>query len=99
QLAKLIEPLNIIPSNKIVDSYRFQACEKSPLPEYYGTPIYDFKWDINGRGPNISISEDGYTISTTENMTEHQSVRTNCLMSNGTYEFHVLFEKVCLNSW
>ncbi|CAG8760323.1 12852_t:CDS:1, partial [Acaulospora morrowiae] len=96
-LAKVIEPLNIIPSNKIVESYRFQACEKSPLPEYYGTPICDIKWDINGRGPSINISEDGYTISTSLNM--HQSVRTNHLICNGTYEFHVLFEKVCLNSW
>ncbi|CAG8662831.1 1919_t:CDS:1, partial [Acaulospora morrowiae] len=98
-LAKAIEPLNIIPSNKIMDSYRFQACEKSPLSEYYSIPIYNIKWDINGHGPNINISEDGQTISTTENIAVHQSVRTNCLMSNGTYEFHVLFEKVCLNSW
>ncbi|CAG8765472.1 3341_t:CDS:1, partial [Acaulospora morrowiae] len=98
-LAKVIEPLDIIPINKITDSYRFQACKKYLSQEYYRTQIYDFKWDINGRGPNISISEDGYTISTTENMAAHQSVRTNYLMSNGIYEFHVLFEKVCLNSW
>ncbi|CAG8699938.1 18471_t:CDS:1, partial [Acaulospora morrowiae] len=71
-------------------------CEK-PLSEYYG--ISQIKWDRDGRGPGLNISEDGYTISAPLNITKHQNVRTNCLMRNGTHEFHVLIEKSCGCAW
>ncbi|CAG8513532.1 11606_t:CDS:2, partial [Acaulospora morrowiae] len=99
-LAKVIEPLNIIPYNKIMGSYRFQICEKSPLSEYYGSPqISDIKWDKNGCGPGLNISNDGYTVSASQNTNSHVNVRTSDLMSSGTHEFHVLIEKSCTYAW
>ncbi|CAG8625656.1 9857_t:CDS:1 [Acaulospora morrowiae] len=99
-LVKVIEPLNIIPYNKIVDSYRFQICAKSPLSEYYGSPqISEIKWDKNGCGPGLNISNDGYTVSASQNTNSHVNVRTSNLMSSGTHEFHVLIEKSCNLAW
>ncbi|CAG8712097.1 17327_t:CDS:1, partial [Acaulospora morrowiae] len=71
-------------------------CEK-PLSEYYG--ISQIKWDRDGCGTDLNISEDGYTVSAPLNIIKHQNVRTNCLMRNGTHEFHVLIEKTCGCAW
>ncbi|CAG8532647.1 16830_t:CDS:1 [Acaulospora morrowiae] len=95
-LAKIIEPLDIIPYNKIMDSYRFQVCKENPLSEYYGYfRISDIRWDRNGCGLGLNISEYGRTVNAPQNITQHQSVRTNYLMSSGAHEFRILIEKNC----
>ncbi|CAG8570566.1 793_t:CDS:1 [Acaulospora morrowiae] len=91
-LSKLIEPLNIVPKEKIMDSYSFQFSNKSPRSAYYGVP---YMWDRNDRGPNLTIDKNGYTV--TASTTKHQSVKTVHLMNSGSYEFRVLIEKWCNN--
>ncbi|CAG8697082.1 3445_t:CDS:1, partial [Acaulospora colombiana] len=44
-LSKIIEPLNIVPSSKIADSYRSLACLEAPPTSFYGIPL--FMWDQN----------------------------------------------------
>ncbi|CAG8570585.1 794_t:CDS:1 [Acaulospora morrowiae] len=95
-IAKIIEPLDIIPSNMILKLYRFHACTEKPLSAFYGANV---KWDKNGCGPGLNISNDGYTVSVSQNTDSHVSVRTNYLMSKGTHEFHVLIEKSCSYAW
>ncbi|CAG8581775.1 2194_t:CDS:1 [Acaulospora morrowiae] len=92
-IAKIIEPLNIVPINNILDSYRFQACVKTQLPPFYGDST--IKWDRVCCGPDLKISEDGETVSASPNTNGHQSVRTNKLMRSGTHEFHVQIESAC----
>ncbi|CAG8629596.1 1493_t:CDS:1 [Acaulospora morrowiae] len=92
-IAKIIEPLDIVPINNILDSYRFQACVETSLPAFYGDSI--LKWDRVCCGPDLKISEDGETVSAFPNPIGHQSVRTNKLMSSGTHEFYVQIENAC----
>ncbi|CAG8702266.1 583_t:CDS:1 [Acaulospora morrowiae] len=95
-IAKIIEPLDIVPSNKMFDSYRFQACMKTPQPAFHGTN--GIKWERN-IGSHLIISDDGYTVSASQHCSHYGSVRTNNLMSSGTYELHVQFGKDDNNSW
>ncbi|CAG8610555.1 10879_t:CDS:2 [Acaulospora morrowiae] len=96
-LARIIEPLGLVPSDKINDSYRFQASMKISRSIFNENPT--IRWDRNGCGPSLEISDDGYTVCAFEQYAAHQSMRTNYLMSEGTYEFHVLIEELCYNSW
>ncbi|CAG8635304.1 6102_t:CDS:1, partial [Acaulospora colombiana] len=90
-IAKIIEPLDIVSSNKITDTYRFLARIKaSPCP-FYGIPL--LMWDRNGCGAGLEISEDGYTVSASKNFASHRSVKIDYPMSSGIHEFHALIEK------
>ncbi|CAG8785942.1 5348_t:CDS:1, partial [Acaulospora morrowiae] len=95
---KLIEPLYIVPFPKIIDSCRFQICEKSQLSEFYGTP--GITWDRNSCGSGLIISDDGYTVSARQDISLCQSVKANYpMMNSGVHEFHVLLEKISVCSW
>ncbi|CAG8507674.1 1958_t:CDS:1 [Acaulospora colombiana] len=90
-IAKIIEPLDIISSSKIMDSYRSLAFQAAPLSPFYGVPL--FIWDQKGCGMGLEINDNGRTVSASENVINYRSVRTSNPMSSGVYEFHVLIKK------
>ncbi|CAG8507696.1 1959_t:CDS:1 [Acaulospora colombiana] len=90
-IAKAIEPLDIISSSKITDSYRHLALKNAPLSPYYGVNI--FMWDRNSCGKDLEICNDGRTVYTSNVITSHRCVKVNYPMSRGVYEFHVLNEE------
>ncbi|CAG8494724.1 5527_t:CDS:2 [Acaulospora colombiana] len=95
-IKKIIEPLDIVPSNKILDSYRFLACMATPLSPFYGIGFF---WDQNGFGAGLEISKDRRNVLASKTVTSHVSIRTNYPMSSGVHEFHVLNEKDGKFSW
>ncbi|CAG8743864.1 8330_t:CDS:1, partial [Acaulospora morrowiae] len=96
-LEKIIEPLHIVPSSNIVDSYRLQACEKTSFSAFRG--LLNFKWDKNSCSPTLNISNDGYTVTASQRTKEYQCVRTNIPMSSGIHELCILIERTCNYSW
>ncbi|CAG8629576.1 11201_t:CDS:1 [Acaulospora colombiana] len=89
-LIDIIEPLNLISSKKLMATYRFYAYEKNFLPPFRGIRC-NFKWDKNGCGPHLSISSNGYMVSSNSDggAGYWESVKTTYLMSSGVNKLHV----------
>ncbi|CAG8483709.1 9909_t:CDS:1 [Acaulospora morrowiae] len=103
-LIDIIEPLNLIPHEKLIAAYRYYTYDKDPMSAFRGKPFIkeDIKWDRNNCGPSLFISPDGYTASCSgkyptpnylkTNYGNH--VRTNSLMINGIHELHVKIKNI-----
>ncbi|GES97512.1 hypothetical protein GLOIN_2v1777853 [Rhizophagus clarus] len=102
-LVNFIEPLKIIPSEVILEVYRFKTLsDKSDLNVIRGGPICEFNyvWDESACGPNLIIEDDGQIVQATENCNSHQNVRAKIkLESEDIFEWDVIIEKVCTHAW
>jgi hypothetical protein len=106
-LTDIIEPLEIVPSDIILNVYR-QMAKSSNLfsSEIRGIPftMYKFKesdyvWDKSARGSKLVIENNGKVVHAPGGC-GHQSVRTKMPLDyKGIFEWSVIIEKFCLNSW
>ncbi|CAG8664036.1 14888_t:CDS:1, partial [Acaulospora colombiana] len=70
-IEKIIEPLDIVSSSKIIEAYRFLARKNAPLSEFYGVPL--FMWDQNNCGAGLEISNNGRIVNAPNIVTSHRS--------------------------
>ncbi|CAG8501737.1 3163_t:CDS:1 [Acaulospora morrowiae] len=90
-ITNIIEPLNLITQENIMNAFRSHIREEihSSFRGIQYLPK-EIKWDENGCGSNLVIT-DGYTVSSTRK--GYQSVRTNYLMSGGIHELCIKIEE------
>ncbi|CAG8573459.1 11614_t:CDS:2 [Diversispora eburnea] len=102
-LAEIIEPLNIVPFKLILETYRYKV-KQEPIvkleEEKEVIKQIDFTWDINVCGPNLDISDDGYTIETPSNLRFNERVRASQpITGTGLYEWDIIIENPSSSDW
>ncbi|RHZ57706.1 hypothetical protein Glove_384g30 [Diversispora epigaea] len=94
-LVEIIEPLEIVPTDLIIEAYRYKVKQEMTIRE-----IDDFTWDINVCGPNLDISNDGYTVETPNGLISNERVRASQpIMNIGLYEWDIIIENPSLSDW
>ncbi|CAI2163001.1 20152_t:CDS:1 [Funneliformis geosporum] len=104
-LVDIIEPLNIIPAERILNVYRHLArlCN-TKLNEFRGVAIAfpeSFVWDESACGSNLLIVDNGKVVQTQNSYNSSlQNVRAKVALENkGIFEWDVIIEKYCGFSW
>jgi hypothetical protein len=102
-LADIIEPLEIIPVEIIMSAYRYMArSNNSNLNNIRGIPQTinesDYVWDESGCGSKLIIENDGKVVRANGN-SSHQNVRAKMILVKGIFEWDVIIEKWCNDSW
>jgi hypothetical protein len=99
-LVDFIEPLEIIPVEIILSFYRhIVKSNNSNLNNTRGIPITMFVWDESACGSKLII-EDNRKIVRAPIGCGFQNVRAKiALENNGIFEWDVIIEKMCTNSW
>ena len=103
-MADIIEPLNIIPSEIILNIYQQRVrSNNTDLNGIRGIPNYKSKlvWDELARGPKLIITDNGKVVQASNDCNvSHQNVRTKVAFDiNGIFEWDVIIEKVCGYAW
>src|ERR1043166_6550514 len=105
-LAAVIEPLQIVPSEIIVNVYRHVAMTNNPdLNAVRGLPIYnsneyELAWDESACGSKLLIEGNGQVVRAPADCPLHQNVRTKMILEDkGIIEWDVIIEKVCGCAW
>ncbi|RGB41085.1 hypothetical protein C1646_739238 [Rhizophagus diaphanus] len=107
-LTDIIEPLEIAPSNLILNAYRQMAKSSNLVSgEIRGIPstMYKFKesdyvWDKSACGSKLVIEENGKVVYAPNGCQGHQSVRAKMPLDyKGIFEWSVIIEKHCVNVW
>ncbi|CAB5188826.1 uncharacterized protein OCT59_000866 [Rhizophagus irregularis] len=93
-LAKFIEPLGIIPSEVIMDVYRYKVMSNdSDLNDVRG--ISSYAWDELACGSRLIIKENGNVVESPYG-NHLQSIRSRMSFENeGIYEWDVIIERKC----
>ncbi|CAG8459527.1 6949_t:CDS:2 [Funneliformis mosseae] len=76
-LADIIEPLQLLPTSRLLDAYRFQAREKKSLPHMRGIPLFEWnlQWEKNAKGSNLLLRENNSVVeSIPGGVNTHQNV-------------------------
>ncbi|GBB85594.1 hypothetical protein RclHR1_01210002 [Rhizophagus clarus] len=96
-LAKIIEPLGIVPEEAIMDVYRYKAISNdSDLNDVRGMSPY--VWDELACGSKILIKENGSIVESTYEFQHLQSVRSKMSFENeGIFEWDIIIERNCKN--
>ncbi|GBC03175.1 hypothetical protein RclHR1_00500023 [Rhizophagus clarus] len=102
-LKEIIDPLEIVPVDVIINTYRF-LIKKSNLPATRGIPYIDDKsgyiWDKQASGSQLSIEKDGAVVRAIRGCSTHQNVRASVeIFDIGIYEWDVIIEKSCTYAW
>ena len=89
-----------------MNAYQFmKMSDNSDLNAIRGIPIYrlnesELVWDESACGSKLSIEDNGKVVSALNNCQLHQSVRIKTVLdSKGIFEWDVIIEKCCSNSW
>jgi hypothetical protein len=103
-LTDKIEPLQLLPTSLLLDTYRFQAKEKKSLPHIRGIPLFEWnlQWDKIAKGSNLVLKESNTVVESNPGglNTTHQNIRANNLISGeGIYEWEVIIEETCIYAW
>ncbi|GBB99056.1 hypothetical protein RclHR1_03400008 [Rhizophagus clarus] len=102
-LANFIEPLEIISTETILSAYRNIALFNNlNLGDIRGIPQInetDYVWDVLTCGSKLIIQDNGKIIQAQDGYSP-QSARTKMILeNNGIFEWDVIIEKKCQNSW
>jgi len=103
-LAKIIEPLKIIPVEIILNVYRHKVISNnSDLNKFRGIHMVnqsDLVWDESACGSKLIIEDDGKVVRGQNGYNGHQNVRAKMeLKGEGIFEWDVFIEKHCNWSW
>jgi hypothetical protein len=95
-LADFIEPLGIIPSELILNVYRYKALfNNSDLDDIRGRS--QFAWDKSACGSKLIIEDNGKVVQASKALSfKSQSVRSKMILENkGMFEWDIIIEKDC----
>ncbi|RHZ56892.1 hypothetical protein Glove_396g45 [Diversispora epigaea] len=99
-LTEIIEPLNIVPFGRILEAYRFKVKQEPTVKLEVEEKEIDFTWDMNICGPNLDISDDGYTVETPDNLKFNERVRASQpIIDTGLYEWDIIIENPSSSDW
>jgi hypothetical protein len=105
-LAAFVEPLEIIPTEIIMNAYRHIAMMNNPdLNVCRGIPIYnsnefELVLDESACGSRLIIEDNGKVVRASFDCTVHQSVRTKMILENkGIIEWDFIIEKTAGYTW
>ncbi|RGB33975.1 hypothetical protein C1646_787840 [Rhizophagus diaphanus] len=102
-LANFIEPLEIIPTEIISNAYRHVALLSNlDSCDIRGKPINlsGYVWDEKACGSKLIIEDNGKIVHAPYGCSRHQNVKAKiALESNDIFEWDVIIEKVCGNTW
>ncbi|CAG8475838.1 8711_t:CDS:1 [Ambispora gerdemannii] len=97
-LANVIEPLQIVPADKLLKAYRFHSINQVLRSTKRGIPF--FRWDQSAIGPNLIVSKDGTVVEASPSLGIHESARaTEPISGTGNYEWDVVIEENCGYAW
>ncbi|CAG8444940.1 8509_t:CDS:1 [Ambispora leptoticha] len=97
-LANVIEPLQVVPADKLLKAYRFHSINQVLRSTKRGLPC--FRWDKSAVGPNLMVSEDKSIVEAPPNLTIHESARaTELITGTGIYEWDIVIEENCGYAW
>jgi hypothetical protein len=94
-LAKIIEPLGIIPAEVFMDVYRDKAISNdSNLSDIRG--LVSHAWDELACGSRLTIKENGSVVESSYNFKALQSIRGKMSFENeGIFEWEFIIERKC----
>ncbi|RGB33959.1 concanavalin A-like lectin/glucanase domain-containing protein [Rhizophagus diaphanus] len=101
----MIEPLEIVPAKIILNIYRHNTKSNNfSLNDFRGT-LYrtnesDCVWDETACGSKLIIEDNGKVIRAPKSLGSWRNVRAKMILeNNGIYEWDVIIEKACNDSW
>ncbi|CAG8604418.1 9594_t:CDS:2, partial [Acaulospora morrowiae] len=103
-LADLIEPLNIISSDKLMSAYKVHL-RGSILPKFRGIQdsqilaSKDVRWDIHECDQKIHLDNDGHVASINSDISYIQRAKTNYVLVSGIHECKFVIEKLDKSVW
>src|SRR5437763_5336740 len=103
-LAGIIEPLEIVSTEIMMNTYRHLAMKNnSDLNIIRGIPhtkFNDYVWDETACGSKLIIEDNGKVVQAPNDCSTHKSVRAKIIFdSKGIFEWDVIIEKTCTWAW
>ncbi|RIA81193.1 concanavalin A-like lectin/glucanase domain-containing protein [Glomus cerebriforme] len=97
-LADIIEPLEIVPTEIIINAYRQKA--RSNKSDSNGVRGIQYVWDESACGSKLIIEDNGKVVSAKNDCIGFQNVRAKIAFENkGMFEWDVIIEKSCSYTW